>query len=178
MKTSILQKQQFLKDALLQLVDISGLVQDKDHFFLEKFEDWLTAVEAQLKGLHLAEASYFSVYRTLLFNTKLEKGKNKRRMILSKAIGTIQQAQQTLYNLYYPIDQKIQQAEEIIENLLVIANEDQAFREIEKDDFSRYINKVWLYLLKQEPLQAHVNQLKLLVSTTDIMLLLGQKVNL
>ena len=80
MKTSILQKQQFLKDSLLQLVDISGLVQDKDHFFLEKFEDWLTAVEGRLKGLHLAEASYFSVYRAVLFGAKMERGKNKRKI--------------------------------------------------------------------------------------------------
>lgn len=178
MKTSIIQKHQFLKSGLLELVSLSELIPEKDHFFVDNFEKWLTVVQGQLKQMQVAEASHFSVFRAILIQAKAEKGRQKRKVLLSKSIDSMKQAQQSLYNLYYPINQKIEQAEELIENLLVIVNEEPDFQALDKSDFSKYINKVWAYILKKEELRPHVNQLKLLVSTTDVFLLLGQKVNL
>lgn len=178
MKTSIIQKHQFLKNGLLELVSLSELIPEKDHFFIDNFENWLTVVQGQLKQMQVAEASHFSVFRAMLIQARSEKGRQKRKLILSQSIESMKQAQQSLYNLYYPINQKIEEAEELVENLLVIINEDSNFQRIDKSDFSKYIQKVWSYISKKEELRPHVNRLKLLVSTTDILLLLGQKVKI
>ena len=176
MKTSILSKHQFLKGQLLELVEISQLIEQKDRFFISKFEQWLKNSERKLKDFGYVEASHFSVYRAGIFNCKNKKERNKNRLLFSKSIETIQLAQQSLYNLFLPFNQKITQAEETIENILVLIEDSEEFKNIEKQNFSIYINKVWQFILAQDAFQNHINQLKILVSLTDIKLIIGQKV--
>ena len=178
MKTSIITKHQFLKSELLELVEISKLVEHKDRFFILKFDEWLKKCEHKLKELGFAEASHFSVYKTQLFNCKTIKGRNKHKLLFSKSIENIKLAQQTLYNLFFPLNQKITQAEETLENILVLIEDADDFKNIDKQNFSRYVTNVWQFISKQEAFQNHINQLKVLVSLTDIKLILGQKLTI
>ena len=176
MKTSILSKHQFLKNQLLELVDISQLIEQKDRFFISKFDLWLKSSERKLKDFGCAEASHFSVYRAGIFNCKNRKERNKNKLLFSKSVETIQLAQQSLYNLFLPFNQKVTQAEETIENILALIEDSDEFKNLEKQNFSLYVNKVWQFICAQEAFQNHVNQLKVLVSLTDIKLIIGQKV--
>ena len=178
MKTSILHQHQFLQSKLLELVEISNLVEQKDRFFILKFNQWLVECEAKLKELRIAEASHFSVYKTELFNVKNTKVRNKQKLLLSKSIEKMKQAQQSLYQLFLPMDQKITQAEEIIENILVLIESTEEFRKLKDPNFALYVQNVWNFILKQEAFQNHANQLKVLISFTDIRLILGQKLEL
>ena len=176
MKTSILSKHQFLKGQLLELVEISQLIEQKDRFFISKFDQWLKNSERKLKDFGCVEASHFSVYRAGIFHCRNKKERNKNKLLFSKSIETIQLAQQSLYNLFLPFNQKITQAEETIENILVLIEDSEEFKNLEKQNFSIYINKVWQFILAHEAFQNHINQLKILVSLTDIKLIIGQKV--
>lgn len=178
MKTSILNTHQFLHAHLLELVEISSLVELKDRFFVLKFGEWLEQCEAKLKELRIAEASHFTVYKTELFNVKNTKVKNKQKLLLSKSIEKMKQAQQSLYQLFSPMDQKISQAEEIIENILVLIEDTEEFQKLKSDHFALYVQNVWNFISKYEAFQNHANQLKILVSATDIKLILGQKLDL
>ena len=71
---------QFLKSQLLELVEVSKLVEQKDRFFILKFDQWLKINEAKLKEFGFAEASHLSVYKTPLINCKNQKVKNKQKI--------------------------------------------------------------------------------------------------
>jgi hypothetical protein len=102
--------------------------------------------------------------------------RNKRKQIFSKAIQTINPAQDILFVLYKVLTEKIDVVRVLIRQILVPAKEVGFIKYDSSVDFTQYIESLLHQLKSHEQLKASINSAIASIGKIDVMRLLAEEI--
>ena len=166
-----------LKKAINKMPDLVNLLKDKNKTFIVEFEKWLIETEQFLKKHNYSECSEMAGLRSriyvITFDDSKRSSKKKKQMEVGAEI--IYSAQNLIYNLIQPIEDKINESNELMDDLVAIAKESKMIKFEANQDFSNYIQSLWNYLKTHEQLSKYVIRINTLIGNTDSLRLFAEK---
>ncbi|WP_298419479.1 hypothetical protein [uncultured Kordia sp.] len=178
MKTSIIEKHTFFETSILKVGLISELLRSKSSRFFAEIERWLSENEQVLKQFGYAESSRISILRNQLFIAKEKDIPQKRKhqfMVSAECLAT---AHTVLVSLHDPINSKISQARETIQQVLVLVKDQPDYQQRDQDNFNKYIKIIWAKLKADPQFSSVALQLQTLVPEVDIFRIIAEEVTL
>lgn len=170
-----------LKPSLLKLPDLVTAIQNKKFTSVTDLFDWLMRLENKLKQLNYTECAEIAGLRAQLAEQKFVlngKPNERKKRQLQKALEIIYPAQETVSKILQPLEDKIEQAGELIRQMLSVAYSLGIVPEATPQNFTSHIHHVWSVLANHDQLKNGVNNVKLLVGMTDGIQLLAEEIEL
>lgn len=179
MLRSTLQLTRQLSDILLQLPTIVRLFERKSPQTMSRLMDWIAHAEDLLSTHRLVEAAEISGLKARILTPVFDDDKRGtlRRRQQSIAIGLLHDLQSTLQHALQPRALKVEQAREMARQLLQIVAQSGAIAYDPSADFETMIDRIWALCTQHEQLKPLAAQLKMLLSTDDIRLLLAEELD-
>ncbi len=170
-----------LKPSLLKLPDLVTAVQNKKFTSVNDLFDWLILLEERLKQLNYTECAEIAGLRAQLAEQKFVlngKPNERKKRQLQKALAIVYPAQETISSLLKPLEDKIEQARDIVRQMLNVAYSMGIVPEATPQHFTSHIHHVWSILANHDQLKNGINNIKLLVGMTDGLQILAQEIEL
>jgi hypothetical protein len=168
-----------LSDILLQLPTIVRLFERKSPQVMGQLMDWIARAEDLLSTHRLAEAAEISGLKARILAPVFDDDKRGtlRRRQQSIAIGLLHDLQLPLQHALQPRALKVEQARAMARQLLQIVAQSGAIAYDASADFETMLDRIWVLCSQHEQLKPLVAQLKMLLSTDDIRLLLAEELD-
>lgn len=170
-----------LKPMLLKLPDLVTALQKKKFSSVDDVFDWLTQTEEKLKQLNYAECAEVAGLRAQLAQQKFDtdsKPNERKKKLLAKALEIMYPVQEAVSKVLLPLEEKIEQARELIKQVLNVAYSMNMIPKATPQNFNSYIHSVWSILGSHEQLKNGINNIKSLVGMTDGIQLLAEEIEL
>lgn len=158
-----------LKKSIELVPSLVNLLKDKNKKFINDFESWLISTEEFLKKNNFSECSEMSGLRSRLYLVNFEdiRTSNKKKKQMEIGAEMIYSAQNLVYNLIQPIEEKINEAKELTQELVSIANNNNIININPKEDYTNYIQSLWNHFKSHEQLSKYALRIVSLIGNTD-----------
>lgn len=179
MLKSTLQLTLQLSEILLQLPAIVRQFERKSPQAMTVLMDWIGRAENLLSMHRLTEAAEISGLRARILAPVFDDDKRGtlRRRQQTVAIGLLYELQQSLQHALQPSATKVEQARDMARQLLQIVAQSGAIQYDPAVAFEDMVDRIWLLCTQHEQLKPISAQLKMLLSTDDIRLLLAEELD-
>jgi hypothetical protein len=165
----------------LQLGKISNIVnllEKKSSTSTAILKNWLTETEEMLQQLSIPESSQFAVKRGELTTFLPEDSRNKRKELSRFSASLLTGAQENLWDVYQKHKEKLDNATQLIHQLLHIIYQTKQFKYDPKEDFTLFIHQIWGFCTSHEQLKALTVQILSLINKTDVLLVLAKEIEI
>ncbi len=178
MQRSILYLAQQLTDLLLEFPAIVGQFETKSPLALMELTDWMNRSEELLSGRRMAQAAEIAGFKSNIFAPIYDDDKRGalRKRQLAAAVGVLQPVQQCVQTALQPQAAKVQQSRELVRHLLQIVAQSGAVVYDAAAGIEALTAQVWALCCQHEQLKPHTVQLKSLLPSDDIRLLLIEEI--
>lgn len=180
MRSSILPWVQQTTELLLKLPAIVRAFERKSPQALGEFLRWIDAAEASLSANRMVEAAQIAGYKARIlapaYDERTRSAARKRQE--AAAIALAYDAQKTVQDALEPSASRLRQARETARVLLQIVAQSGALKYDPKAGFDTLIAQIWGLCVNHEQLKPHAVQLKTLLSSDDIRLVLAGEIDL
>jgi hypothetical protein len=168
-----------LSDALLELPGIVRQFERKSPQVMTTLMDWIRRAEDLLSTHRLVEAAEVSGLKARILAPVFEDDKRGtlRRRQQAVAIGLLHELQLSLQHALQPRALKLEQARDMARQLLQIVAQSGAIVYDPAVDFETMIDRIWALCTQHEQLKPLAAQLKMLLSSDDIRLLLAEELD-
>jgi hypothetical protein len=179
MKPSALEIVRELKAKLFEYPKMVDYIQRKDVTVVETFEKWLIDVESLLRKYNKTEVSIIAGYRNKMYEPKINRtiqgttGKSQLT-IVSQILFDVQH---TIYEIVKPIELKMDEAREIIVQLLNIISQTGLIK-YDGNNFQAFVTSLWSIISSHDQLKPSALKLKSSFSIVDIQMLIAEEINL
>ena len=143
---------------MLKIHDLASLLTQKNSKGITNFEVWLLETEELLKKNNQPQIAQLSVIRAQLMNFIPKNKGGKRKEIYFNASNLLTEAQESLWNTNAMHNQKIETVTELINQLLVIVYQTNAFKFVSNQDFTQFLESIWNFCSTHEQLKSHTTQ--------------------
>ncbi len=180
MQRSILSWIQQMSDALLQLPAIVNAFERKSPQALADYLLWIDRIETLLSNNRMVEAAQIAGHKSRIIASAYDETRRatSRKRQNAAAIAGLHEVQKTVQDALEPSATKLRQAREITRLLLQIVAQSGAVKYDPKIGFEVMIAQIWGLCTSHEQLKPHAVQLKSLLSSDDIKLLLAGEIEL
>ena len=179
MLRSTLQLTRQLSDALLELPGIVRQFERKSPHMMGQLMDWIGRSEDLLSTHRLVEAAEVAGLKARILAPAFDDDKRGtlRRRQQTVAIGLLHELQQSLQHALQPRALKVEQARDMMRQLLQIVAQSGAIQYDPAVSLEDMVERIWLLCTQHEQLRPLAAQLKALLSTDDIRLLLAEELD-
>jgi hypothetical protein len=134
--------------------------------------------EDLLSSHRLPQAARLAGVKSKMLAASLQDERNgaTRRRQIQAAIAALDDAQQCLQDALHPQAAKIEQARDVLRNLLQIVAHSGAIQYEPKYGVATLIDQVWALCAKHDQLKAHAVQLRSWLSFDDLRLLMAEEI--
>lgn len=176
---STLQLTRQLSDALLQYPALVRLFERKSPQALPQLLAWIDASEQTLSGHRLVAAADVAGFKSRVLAPMFddEKRGTLRRRQLAAAALLLHELQQSVQVALQPHAAKVEQARTIARQLLQIVAQSGAVSWDPTVSYEDMIDRIWLLCTGHDQLKPLAAQLKMLLPTSDIRLLLAEEID-
>lgn len=167
-----------LTDLLLEFTGIVNAFQAKSSSATLTLSAWMQRAEDLLSSHRLPQAARLAGVKAkmLAASTQDERNGATRRRQIQAAVACLDDAQQCLQDALQPQAAKIEQARDVLRNLLQIVARSGAVRYEPKYGIAALIEQVWELCAQHDQLKAHAVQLRSWLSFDDIRLLMAEEI--
>lgn len=168
-----------LSDALLEIPGIVRQFERKSPHVMTTLMDWIRRAEDLLSTHRLVEAAELSGLKARILAPVFDDDKRGtlRRRQQAVAIGLVHELQLSLQHALQPRAIKVEQARDMARQLLQIVAQSGAIVYDPAVDFETMVDRIWALCTQHEQLKPLAAQLKMLLSTDDIRLLLAEELD-
>lgn len=168
-----------LKKSVNKVPDLVNLLRDKNKTFISDFELWLTNTEEFLKKNNFSECSEMAGLRSRLYLVNFEdmRSSNKKKKQMEIGAEMIYSAQNLIFNLIQPIEEKINEAKELTEELVTIAYNNNIIKINPNEDYTNYIQSLWNHFKSHEQLSKYALRTSSLIGNTDALRFFAEEVS-
>ena len=179
MLRSTLQLTRQLSDALLELPGIVRQFERKSPQVMATLMDWIGRAEDLLSTHRLVEAAEISGLKARILAPVFDDDKRGtlRRRQQAVAIGLVHELQFSLQHALQPRALKVEQARGMARQLLQIVAQSGAIVYNASVEFETMVDRIWSLCTQHDQLKPLAAQLKMLLSTDDIRLLLAEELD-
>ena len=180
MQRSILQFVNQLDELLLEIPRIVRDFDQKSPQALQDLIDWIGRSEALLSSHRVSAAATIAGFKSRLIAsayTDDRRGTLRRRQ-LAIATGMIDELQRSVQDALRPYAEKIRQSRDLGRQLLQIVAQSGAVKYDAGLGFEALITQIWALCSSHDQLKPFAIQLKILLPTDDIRLLLAEEIDL
>lgn len=179
MLRSTFQLMRQLSDALLEIPGIVRQFERKSPHVMTTLMDWIRRAEDLLSTHRLVEAAELSGLKARILAPVFDDDKRGtlRRRQQAVAIGLVHELQLSLQHALQPRAIKVEQARDMARQLLQIVAQSGAIVYDPAVDFETMVDRIWALCTQHEQLKPLAAQLKMLLSTDDIRLLLAEELD-
>lgn len=169
-----------LKEQLQKFPGIVSSLEKKDHHFVEKIMLWLKASEDILSTYNISEVSEIAGFRSKILAAKIIEGRgtNIKKNQTKAAADALYDIQNTILTVLTPFERKMNDCREIAKQLLVLTAQANVLNYNQSIPFEDFIRSVWLYMLSENNLKMGAVKLKSILSEMDILMLIGDEIEL
>jgi len=167
------------KNLLFQVPKLADKLGEKDVQFIPELTNWLQESEEFLKTYNYAQCSEIAGFRSQLMTPLLssEKNSSKRKEQLYVASTILYPAQSVLHSVLEPIEFKVQQAREIITQLLQLAKQAGMIRYEASIDFNTYIMGIFESFKSHEQLAASMTKVLTMINRSDVLRVMAEEID-
>lgn len=176
---STLQLTRQLSDILLEMPGIVRQFERKSPQVMATLMDWIGRAEDLLSTHRLVEAAEVSGLKSRILSPVFDDDKRGtlRRRQQAIAVGLVHEFQDALQQALRPRALKIGQARDIARQLLQILAQSGAIQYDPSVSFEEMVDRIWLLCTQHDQLKPLAAQLKMLLTTDDIRLLLAEELD-
>lgn len=169
-----------LKEKLQEFPGIVSSLEKKDPYFIDKIMLWLKASEDIFSTYNISEVSEIAGFRSKIIAARITEGRgvNIKKNQIKAASGILYDIQNSVLTVLTPYERKISECREIVKQLLVLTVQTRTQIYDENLPFEDFIKKIWLYILSENDLRMGAIKLKSLLSEMDIIMLIGDEIEL
>lgn len=168
-----------LSDLLLELPAIVRGFERRSAGALPALMAWIDRTEQTLSSQRLVGAAQLAGHKARILAPAFDddsRGKLRRRQ-QAVAVGLVHPLQQALQDALQPHAAKVQQARDLARQLLQIVAQSGAVRYDPANDIATMVEQVWAICVGHEQLRPLASQLRALLPTDDIRLLLAEEID-
>lgn len=169
-----------LKSKLLEFPNLVDSLKNKDPDFIEFLEKWMKEVETILKNNGISECAVIAGYRSKLiaplFDETQRRSKKKQQLQLASEIMFA--LQDTLLLVIKPHEIKVNEARDLLIQLLSIVKQSSTLKYTDQTDFQEFILRVWQICSTNEQLKQGTIKILTLISQIDALRILSEEINL
>lgn len=174
-------KYQLVGQLIDLLMEFSGIVtafQSRSPGATSSLSAWMQRAEDLLSQHRLPQAARLAGVKSKMMAASAQDERNgaTRRRQVQAAIACLDDAQQCVQDALQPQAAKIEQARDLLRNLLQIVAHSGAIRYDPKYGIETLIAQVWELCAGHDQLKAHVVQLRSWLSFDDIRLLMAEEI--
>ena len=180
MQKSYVTLEEEVRKLLLRFPDLVDSLQSRDDQFPRRFEHWLKEGEETMKKNGIVECARLAGFRSKLL-IPLHEDKKKisvRKRQTQIASELLFDAQNTLLDLCKPIESRLNNCRDIINQILGVIHQTGSVRYDSNEGFEAFVNKLWSLLTTHEQLKPGMLKVFTLVSQGDARRLLAEEINL
>ena len=169
-----------LKEKLQEFPGIVSSLEKKDPYFIDQIMLWLKASEDIFSTYNISEVSEIAGFRSKIIAARITEGRgvNIKKNQIKAASGILYDIQNSVLTVLTPYERKISECREIVKQLLVLTAQTRTQIYDENLPFEDFIKKIWLYILSENDLKMGAIKLKSLLSEMDIIMLMGDEIEL
>ncbi|WP_294213008.1 hypothetical protein [uncultured Chryseobacterium sp.] len=169
-----------LKEKLQEFPHIVSSLDKKDPYIIDKIMNWMKASENILSTYNISEVSEIAGCRSKIISARLTDGRgiNIRKSQTKAAAAMLYDIQNTVLNVLIPHERKLNDCREIIKQLLALAAPAFTPKYNNSMEFNDFIQNIWLYMLSHNELKMGTVKLKSMLSEMDILMLMGDEIEL
>lgn len=169
-----------LKEKLQEFPGIVSSLEKKDHHFIDKIMLWLKTSEDILSTYNISEVSEIAGLRSKIIASKMIEGRgtNIKKNQTKAAADALYDIQNTILTVLTPFERKINDCREIVKQLLALTSQTRTQIYEQTIPFEDFIRSIWLYILSENDLKMGAIKLKSLISEMDILMLIGDEIEL
>lgn len=179
MKPSPITIVESLKIKLLQFPKLVDSLQNKDNTFLLNLENWMKDIETIFNNNNISEVSEIAGLRSKilapLFSDSQNRSAKKRQ--IQVAAACLYDIQSTVLAIVNPYEIKINEAKDIVLQLLVILSQSGSIK-YNNTDFQGFVNQIWVVFSSHEQLRPSTAKILTLIPQMDAMRLIAEEINL
>jgi hypothetical protein len=180
MQKSIITVVNSLKGLLLKTPELTNAFQEKKHTALPTLDIWLKNLEQELKKFNYAQCAEIAGLRSQLIEIKYDPEQNRlhrKKRLFSKGSSVIYPAQSVVQEVIHPLEEKINQARQLIQQVLSIALQAKIIKKpTSAAESLGYIQNIWVLLKNNTQLNAGLQNIISLVGSSDGMRLLAEEI--
>ena len=179
MKNSSVHLVQLLRAKLIEFPVLVDGLEKKEFSFLENLLSWIKQTEQILTDNRLSGAAELSGLRSRILAPGFagERNASIKKMKIRAASEVLYDLQSAVARAMHPFEVKVEEARELIRQLLAIVAQTGAIVFDGSRPFEMLINDVWRFINSNEQLRAGAVKLKSSLSQTDIQLLIAEEIN-
>lgn len=180
MQTSSLPILDSLKAKLLTFPALVDCMQNKDPDFLQFLERWMKETETILKNFNITECSEIAGLRSKIYSPLFtgSHGRSVRKKQLQIASELLYDLQKTILLVIKPHEIKVNEARDLLLQLLSILQQSGALKYSEDTGFQNFIYQIWNVFLTNEQLKPGTAKILSLVSRMDALRIIAEEINL
>ncbi|MCJ8152625.1 hypothetical protein MKJ01_02470 [Chryseobacterium sp. SSA4.19] len=169
-----------LKEKLQEFPGIVSSLEKKDPHFIDKIMWWLKASEDIFSTYNISEVSEIAGFRSKIIAARITEGRgvNIKKNQIKAASDVLYDIQNTVLTVLTPYERKISECREIVKQLLVLTAQTRTQIYHQSLPFEDFIKKIWMYILSENDLRMGAIKLKSLLSEMDILMLMGDEIEL
>lgn len=176
---SIFQLTRQLSDMLLQLPAVVRQFERKSPQAMTRLMEWIDRAEDLLSTHRLTEAADLAGLKARILAPVFDDDKRGtlRRRQQTIAVGLVHELQDALQQALRPRAAKMEQARDMARQLLQILAQSGAIKYDPSVGFEEMVDRIWSLCTQHDQLKPLAAQLKILLSTDDIRLLLAEELD-
>lgn len=178
-KSSVLFAQQ-LRSSLLAFPALVNRLERKDAGFIPELFNWMRVAEDCLTTHQSRQAAELAGIRSRILAGRIDMGHGvaKRKQQWKTAADSLFELQQVLQQALIPLEMQLNEARELIRQLLLIVAQTGLFAYHVSTDFDAFVQSIWQFITSNEQLRAGAVKLKTHFNAEDIRLLMAEEINL
>ncbi|MGB0981331.1 MAG: hypothetical protein ACPGUH_04445 [Winogradskyella sp.] len=176
MKGSILNKHKELKAQTDKIPTLVNMIRDKNNGFIKSLEKWMLETEKVLTKYNYPECSEIAGLRSRIYLPKYTSAnsRNVKKEQMSVSTELIYSAQNMIYHLVQNLDEKINEAKDMLTELIEVAMENGIIKIDKNTDFNNYINSLVAYFKTHEQLKSLIQKPYFVLGRTDTIRLMAE----
>ncbi|TCP25025.1 hypothetical protein EV195_10456 [Tenacibaculum skagerrakense] len=163
---------------LSKISNIVNLLEKKSSASTKTLKNWLSETEELLQKLSIPESSMFAVKRGELSTFIPQDTRNKRKELYYFSANLLTGAQENIWSVYQKHKEKLDNATQLIHQLLQIIYQSNQFKYDANEDFTLFIHQVWEFCCAHEQLKPLTLQILTLINKTDVLLVLAKEIEI
>ena len=165
---------------LLEFPALVNRLERKDAAFIPELFEWMRRAEEHLLAYQSRQAAEIAGMRSRILAGRHDEGHGiaKRKLQWKAAADSLFALQEVLQEVCVPLEKQLDEARELIRQLLLIVAQTGAFTYDSKRDFDAFLQEIWKFICGNEQLRAGAVKLKTVLSAEDIRLLMAEEINL
>lgn len=179
MKPSPITIVETLKTKLMLFPKLVDSLQNKDSSFLIDLENWMKDIELIFKNNSISEVSEIAGLRSKILAPLFSDSQNRsaRKRQIQVASQCLYDIQSTVLRIVNPYEIKINEAREIVLQLLQILSQSGSLK-FNNTNFQGFVNQIWIVFSSHEQLRPSTAKILTLLPQTDLLRLIAEEINL